>query len=116
MKREFSVIRIVFGAPITARVQPLDGGVRVEIYGGTRPHIGAVSVADSAGKITTTEFPGHREGVVAEQWAKTLAASRFRPTVVLAGIHYDGLDREGIQKVVAATEGMLTDTVEQLKH
>lgn len=116
MKREFSVVRILLGEPVCARVLPLDGGVRVEIYGGTRPHIGAVSMADPAGKITTMEFPGHREGVVAEQWAKALAAAGFCPAVVLAGIHYDGLDRDGIQKVVVATEGMLTDTVEQLKH
>lgn len=115
MKREFSVVRIVLGEPISARVLPLDGGVRVEIYGGTRPHIGAVSVADSAGKITTTEFPGHREGVVAEQWAKALAAAGFCPAVVLAGIHYDSLDGEGVQKVMIAAKSMLADAVAQLK-
>ena len=115
MKREFSMIRIVFGAPITARVQPLDGGVRVEIYGGTRPHIGAVSVADPEGKITTREFSGHREGVVTARWAEVFGGAGFSPAVILAGIHYDGSEHDDIRKVLAVVEDMLGDAVEQMK-
>ncbi|WP_242957047.1 transcriptional repressor [Faecalibacterium sp. An122] len=64
MSSEFCFACTVLGAPLTARLQPLDGGMRAEIYGGTRPHIGAVSIAGPDGKVSTTQFPAHRDGVV----------------------------------------------------
>lgn len=62
MTPEFCVSCTVLDAPLIARVQMLDGGVRAEIYGGTRPHIVAVSIAGPEGSVTTTEFPTHRDG------------------------------------------------------
>lgn len=91
MSSEFCFACTVLGAPLTARLQPLDGGMRAEIYGGTRPHIGAVSIAGPDGKVSTTQFPAHRDGVVSARWAGALAAAGYRPAVVLAGIHYDHL-------------------------
>lgn len=114
MNTEFCVICTVLDAPLTARVQPLDGGVRVEIYGGTRPHIGAVSIAGPEGKVTTTQFPAHRDGVVSSRWAEALAGAGLRPAVVLAGIHYDGISPAGIRQVLAASDRLLQEMLAQL--
>lgn len=114
MSSEFCFACTVLGAPLTARLQPLDGGMRAEIYGGTRPHIGAVSIAGPDGKVSTTQFPAHRDGVVSARWAGALAAAGYRPAVVLAGIHYDHLDRAGIDQVVQATEHLLHQALEAL--
>lgn len=114
MSSEFCFACTVLGAPLTARLQPLDGGMRAEIYGGTRPHIGAVSIAGPDGKVSTTQFPAHRDGVVSARWAGALAAAGYRPAVVLAGIHYDHLDRAGIDQVVQATEHLLHQALETL--
>lgn len=114
MNPELCVTRTVLGAPLTARVQAVDGGVRAEVYGGTRPHIGAVSIAGPEGDITTTQFPTHRDGAVSARWAEALAAAGLRPAVVLAGIHYDGLSPEGIRQVLDASEGLLQEVLAQL--
>lgn len=108
---EFCVTRTVLGAPLTARVHTLDGGVRAEVYGGTRPHIGAVSIAGPDGDIATTQFPTHRDGAVSARWAEALAAAGLRPAVVLAGIHYDGLSPDGIRQVLDATDRLLREVL-----
>lgn len=114
MTPEFCVGCTVLGAPLTARVQVIDGGVRAEVYGGTRPHIGAVSIAGPDGDIATTQFPTHRDGAVSARWAEALAAAGLRPAVVLAGIHYDGLSPEGIRQVLDASDRLLREVLAQL--
>lgn len=114
MKPELCVTRTVLGAPITARVQVVDGGARAEVYGGTRPHIGAVSITGLEGDITTTQFPTHRDGAVSARWAEALAAAGLRPAVVLAGIHYDDLSHDGIRQVMAASDRLLREVLAQL--
>lgn len=114
MSSELYFACTVLDAPLTARLQPVDGGMRVEIYGGTRPHIGAVSIAGPDGKVSTTQFPTHRDGVVSARWAGALAEAGYRPAVVLAGIHYDNLDRAGINQVTEAAERLLEQALEAL--
>lgn len=114
MTPEFCVTCTVLGAPLTARGQVVDGGARAEVYGGTRPHIGAVSIAGPEGDITTTQFPTHRDGAVSARWAEALAGAGLRPAVVLAGIHYDGLSRGGICQVMEACEGLLQEVLAKL--
>ncbi|PWM75652.1 MAG: hypothetical protein DBX59_01355 [Bacillota bacterium] len=114
MTPEFCVSCTVLDAPLTARVQMLDGGVRAEIYGGTRPHIGAVSIAGPEGTVTTTEFPTHRDGAVSGRWAEAMAGAGLRPAVVLAGIHYDNLPPDGIRQVLAASDHLLKGVLARL--
>lgn len=107
--RQFELKRTLFGADITAQITVFDEGVQVLIFGGTRPHIGAVSVIDPAGVYSTTQFPGHKDGIVSEQWTKALSAAEYRPAVIIAGIHYDDLSRGQITEVVEMTDDMLDE-------
>ena len=84
------------------------------MYGGPRPHIGAVTIAGAEGDITTTQFPTHRDGAVSARGAEALAAAGLRPAVVLAGIHYDGLSPQGIRQVLAASDRLLQEILQQL--
>lgn len=113
MKR-FELTRTLFGAEITAEVLCLEQGIRVSLYGGEMPHIGAVSVVSPEGVLTTHQFPGHKEGVVSETWAAAISGAGFRPVVVEAGIHYDHLSREGIAAVVNASNQMLAEALNRL--
>lgn len=99
----FELKRQLFGAEITAQVLRFDEGIHVSIYGGARPHIGAVTIGDQTGAIHTTQFPGHKDAAVSEQWCGALLRCGFFPVVVEAGIHYDGLSKDGIQAVLACT-------------
>ena len=105
----FGLTRELMGASITARVICLRSGFQIGVYGGTLPHIGAVSVADPQGNITTQQFPAHTDGVVSERWARALSEAGYRPAVVTAGIHYDHLSRDQIAAVVEITDRMLSE-------
>ena len=112
--KKFSLTRELMGAALTAYAVRLPEGLHVGLYGGTLPHIGAVSVVDPQGDVATQQFPTHKDGVVSEQWAKVLSEAGYRPAVIAAGIHYDGLSREQIDRVVAVTNEMLTELLDML--
>lgn len=104
------------GRNITVQTVLTEEGISVTVCGGDRPHIGAVGVADPDGKVTVTEFPGHKEGVVCEKWTAALANAGYLPAVVTAGIHYDGLDRDGIEAVLTLTDELLAETLRHLAN
>ena len=113
--RQFTLNQELMGAPIMAHAICLPNGLQVTVYGGTLPHIGAVSVADPQGKITTQQFPTHKDGVVSERWAKAISEAGYCPVVIAAGIHYDSLNWEQIGDVVKLTDDMLGELLQTLK-
>lgn len=76
-------------------------------YGGDKPHIGAVGVADPAGKITVTQFEGHKEGSLCQHWCEKLFKAVNCPVVVSAGIHYDNASKKEILQVVEISNVLL---------
>ena len=115
MKR-FELKRTLFGADITAQVTVLDDGVHVLLTGGERAHVGAVSVVNPQGDITTQQFQTHKDGVVSEWWAKVISETGYYPIAIVVGIHYDGLNREQIDNVVKLTDDMLDELLHTLKR
>ncbi len=109
--REFTVTRTLMDEPLTADLLILPAGVEVNLFGGCLPHIGAVSIVDPEGKLTTTQFPTHKDGVVSAKWARAIADAGHLPVTVVAGIHYDNLTQEGIAAVVQATDEMLQEAL-----
>lgn len=112
---QFTLTRELMGAALTAQAVLLPSGLQVGLYGGTLPHIGAVSVAGPQGNITIQQFPTHKDGVVSERWARALSEAGYRPAAVTAGIHYDGLSQKQIAEVVALTDDMLDELLQTLK-
>ena len=105
--RRYRLSRECLGARLHAEALAFPGSLHVSVYGGDLPHIGAVSVVGPDGAVATTQFPGHRDGAVSEAWAKALSERGFRPAVVEAGIHYDGITPEGIRRVLEAGDALL---------
>lgn len=100
----------------------------VAIWGGERPHIGAVaaaqprpSLADS-NRISATAsvltYVGHKEDDVAKRTAEAIAARFNTNAVVTAGIHWDKLTPDGIQIIQdrcrEITEA-LVDAIDRMK-
>ena len=82
----------------------------VAIWGGTKPHIGAVTVALPRPSIadpritssTSSVFTllGHKEDKVVKMVSEHLSARLEKNVVVTAGIHWDHLPEEAIQEIV----------------
>lgn len=94
---------------ITVCMQCLDHGVQVSITGGDLSHIGAVSIVDEKGELSTTLFPGHKDHVISDTWAKKLFEACSVPVVVVAGIHYDHVGKKEISAILSATDEMLRE-------
>ncbi|MCD7750258.1 MAG: hypothetical protein LUI10_00705 [Lachnospiraceae bacterium] len=112
--RKFQIRRSLMQEELTAEVFILPAGVEVNLYGGSLPHIGAVSIVDPDGNLTTTQFPTHKDGVVSAKWARAIADTAGVPVTVVAGIHYDNLMKEEIAAVVELTDEMLKEVLEQI--
>ncbi len=84
--------------------------VLVFLWGGERPHIGAVAAAQArpslSGDGTTSAtasvlaYPGHKEDQVVKTVAEALSARLKANVVVTAGLHWDHLPAEGIPEVM----------------
>ncbi len=103
----------VLGKEIRAIIVFTDDGINVTVAGGDKSHIGAVAIIDENGNLTSTTFPNHKETIIAELWANTLHEKYMQSVVVTAGIHYDGINKEGINKVVEASGRLLESVVGQ---
>lgn len=97
------------GYPICARIDIPAEGLAVLLTGGCKPHIGAVSSIEPGQEVLTTQFTGHREGVISQQWAQALCSRYNTPTVVSCGIHYNNLSREGINEVLDCSFSLLQE-------
>jgi len=82
----------------------------VAIWGGTKPHIGAVAVALPRPSIahlqitssTSSVFTllGHKEDEVVKMVSEHLSARLEKNVVVTAGIHWDHLAKEAIEEIL----------------
>lgn len=98
----------------------------VSIWGGSRPHIGAVAAAqprpslrDAAVTSATASvltYVGHRDDIVAKFAAETLSAALAVPVVVTAGIHWDNLDEAQIPRVMDNTRVLVDQLIAALKR
>ena len=83
-------------------VQEIGADLLVSIWGGTRPHIGAVGMAvprpslrDASRWSATSSnftFAGHKEDLLVKEVSEAIAASLHKNVVVTAGIHWDDLN------------------------
>lgn len=110
MRIERSVAAL--GRTIRAVAEPLDEGWDISVSGGDRSHVGAITQAEPDGTLHTILRPGHRDDAVSERWARRLALAWHCPVCVRAGIHYDGIDRAGIEAVLAACDRLLEEILE----
>jgi len=58
------------GRTIVASATLFPKGVHISIYGGDKPHIGAVTIIGLDGEEETALFPTHRDDVVSRRWGK----------------------------------------------
>ena len=110
---------------LSAHVRLIGDDILVAIWGGEKPHIGAVAAAQSSPSLkdpkvmsTTASvlcYSGHKEDELAKFAAKKLAAALDTKVVVTAGIHWDNLSAGGIQKVIRNSEILVTTVQKRIQ-
>lgn len=96
----------------------------VRIFGGTKPHVGAVAIGiprpslSEAGKtsasVSVFTLTGHKDDVLAREAADYLAAAANRTVVVVAGFHIDSAGRDEIRAVCENCRQLLLQLKEDL--
>jgi hypothetical protein len=110
---------------ITAGVRLIGQDVLVAIYGGEKPHIGAVAMAQprpslkdpgvTSATASVFTYVGHKEDDLAKATAEILAAALNTNVVVTAGIHWDNLTKEGILQVIHNSEILIDLILEKVR-
>jgi len=102
---------------LSASVRLIGPDLLVAIWGGEKPHIGAVAMSQPRPSLKDPEvtsatasvfaYVGHKEDELAKAAAEILAATLKTNVVVTAGIHWDNLPPEGIQQVIRNSETLV---------
>ena len=108
---------------LTASIRIIGSDLLVAIWGGDKPHIGAVAVAQprpslkdpavTSSSASVICLVGHKEDELAKAAAEILAAALKTQVVVTAGIHWDNLSPEAIQRVVRNSEFLVDMILEK---
>jgi gallate decarboxylase subunit D len=112
------------GLEVVALVYELSDDCLVILYGGTRPHIGAIGMAqarpslkdskENAATSSVFTYTGHKEDMVAKSLSEEITRRTGRNTVVVAGIHWDDLPAEGIEKIRSICRVLTEKIVKEL--
>jgi len=124
MKKTFSRQRSSFNASLS--LQPLGDDLQVVIWGGERPHVGAVAVAEP--RVSRTDpsrttasssvicLSGHKEDELARDAALRLAIVSRGAVAVTAGLHWDQLDADDIKEVLLLCDELIRDAESWLEE
>ena len=82
----------------------------VAIWGGERPHIGAVAVVQPRPSLRNHRltsatasvfcYPSHKDDIIAKEVAEKISSALNINVTVTAGMHWDNIDEEGIRGVI----------------
>jgi hypothetical protein len=105
---------------IEGLVQQIGNDILVSLWGGTRPHIGAVGMAVPRPSLSNPKkwsatsssytFIGHKEDLLVKEVSEKLTSRLKRNVVVTAGLHWDGLTPAGVK----AVEGLVRKISDQI--
>jgi gallate decarboxylase subunit D len=105
---------------LEAAVRMIGEDLLVAVWGGEKPHIGAVSVAEPRPSLRDSSLTsasasvicvlGHKEDELAKATSEVLASILNTRVVVTAGIHWDNITGKGIEQVIRNSE-LLMDLI-----
>ncbi len=110
---------------IHGHVQEIGPDLLVTIWGGTKPHIGAVGIAIPRPSLrdppkwsaTSSNFTfiGHKEDLLVKEISEKLASQLRKNVVVLAGIHWDDISNEEIKAIETLTERLSREILKRFR-
>ena len=109
---------------LEAHVMAIGQDLLVAIWGGERPHIGAVSIAQprpslkdpnsTSATASVICLLGHKEDEMSKAFSEVLSAALNTQVVVTAGIHWDNINEQGIKKVLQNSKILLDLILERI--
>ena len=123
-KTEFTIETDTGAYDLTASVRWIGPDLLVAIWGGEKPHIGAVAMGQPRPSLRDPEvtsstasvfsYVGHKEDELAKATSEILSATLKTKVIVTAGIHWDNLPEEGIERVIKNSEILVEIILEKI--
>jgi hypothetical protein len=111
---------------IRASVQKVGQDLLVSIWGGTRPHIGAIGIAIPRPSLKNPKqwsatssnftFLGHKEDTMVKKTSEILATRLRRNVVVTAGVHWDRITLNEIETIQNLTQRLSDRILKRLQR
>ena len=124
MKKRISVRTAEPDYVLEAEAVRIGPDILVYVWGGDRPHLGAVAAAQprpsladpdrTSATASVLSYVGHKEDGVAKEMAEALSARFKTNTVVTAGIHWDELSTEAIQIIMGRCREITQKVIDDL--
>jgi hypothetical protein len=121
---EFSLKTNTEAYDLEAFVKEIGQDLLVAMWGGERPHIGAVAVAqpraslrdESVMSATASVFcyVGHKDDLIAKESAERISAALDRNVTVTVGIHWDDIDEAGIKTIMGNSRQLVNMILKKL--
>ena len=121
---EFTIKTDTEAYNLEAFVKQIGEDLLVAIWGGEKPHIGAVAVAQprpslkdkSVVSATASVFCylGHKDDIVAKQAAEKISAALNTNVTLTVGIHWDDIDEAGIKTIMANSQRLVNMIIEKI--
>ena len=109
---------------VVAAVHEIGPDILVAVWGGNRPHIGAIGMAQPRQSLrdeeqtaaTSSVFTllGHKEDLIVKPLSEEITRRFGRNSVVVAGIHWDNLTEEEIRTASRLCERLTKKIIERL--
>ena len=109
---------------VIAEVKIIGDDLMISVWGGTKPHIGSISVSvprpglqDNTTMSATSSIInliGHKDEVVARKFSEQLAAKFNRNAIATAGIHIDDITENQINIIMQNITTLCLDVINKL--
>ena len=109
---------------VIAEVKIIGDDLMISVWGGTKPHIGSISVSvprpglkDGISMSSTSSvinLIGHKDEVVARKFSEQLAAKFNRNAIATAGVHIDDITENQINIIMQNITALCLDVINKL--
>lgn len=111
---------------VIAEVKLIGNDIVLLIWGGTKPHIGSISVSiprpslkdpqNISATSSVFNFISHKDESVARIFSEKIAAAFNRNTVATAGIHVDKASETDLEKILRNAEDLCSVLINRLER
>jgi hypothetical protein len=109
---------------LEAFVKQVGQDLLIAIWGGERPHIGAVAIAQPRQSLKDPRltsatasvfcYPGHKDDGIAKEAAEKIASALNANVTITVGIHWDDIDEAAIHRIVENSRELISMIIEKI--
>jgi hypothetical protein len=110
---------------VMAEARFIGEDILVSVWGGTKPHIGSVAVAQARPSLkdprrasatsSVINFPGHKDDIVSKMFAERISSAKNCRCIATAGIHVDSASNSDLSKILRNCETLCSRMLTILK-